>query len=81
MEVDHNERFTKLEAKFEALESRLGTSINQLTNAILQLTNKIDSVRDAVPLKVVGWMFAILVLSIAGIEGIRVAAKYFIIGG
>ena len=76
--LNHDERFMHLEAKIESLEDKLGDAIKQLTTAILQLTNKIDSVRDAVPLKVVGWMFAILVLTIAGLEGVKVLSKYFV---
>lgn len=74
--IDHSQRFERMEAKIDALEGELGSALKGLTTAITQLANKIDSVRDAVPLKVVAWMFMILVLTVSGLEGVKVLGKY-----
>lgn len=46
------------------------SSVKELTLAIKHLSNKIESVRDAVPIKVVGWMFFILTLTVGGLKAI-----------
>lgn len=45
-------------------------STDKLTNAVNSLTLRIESVRDAVPIRVVGWMFFILTLTVGGLKAI-----------
>jgi hypothetical protein len=68
--MDHEARFKTLEAKIETLEGELGFALGQLTIAIEKLANKIDSVRDAVPIKIVLYMFMIVVLAFSGLRAV-----------
>lgn len=61
--------------------SGLTSAINNLALIVTNLGNKIDSVRDAIPIKVVAWMFVILVLTIAGIQGLDWLFKVYLKGG
>lgn len=61
-------------AKQSVATESLGKTVSTLTT---QFTTFLNIAMNAIPLKAVFWMFGILVLTIGGIEAVKVASKMF----
>lgn len=75
-----NERFDKIDREMVEMKDDLASAIRELTEAVktlnIHFTTFITVAQTAIPIKAVFWMFFILVLTIAGIEGIKLLPKW-----
>lgn len=76
------ERFDRLDHEIQDLRDDLATSVRELTTAVTRLADKVDAfalvASTSVPIKIIFWMFGILVLALAGVEGVQALFKLHI---
>lgn len=84
MYPNKNGSFDQVSEELEDVKHSLTDSIEGLSSAIRMLSTKIDTLvtmyQHAVPIKVVWWMFIILLASLLGVEGIKEVFKHNILG-
>lgn len=63
------ERLGKIDQNVDEMKIDFVIAVKDLTTAINGLSLKIEAVKDSIPIKVVAWMFGILVIALIGVQG------------
>lgn len=67
--------FAKIEGQLDDIRDELSGSVRQLTAAVNRLCDKMEALermwQGSIPIKMVAYMFGILVLAIAGVQGVQ----------
>lgn len=73
---------TKIEGSLSEIRDDLASAVKDLTRAVDNLTQRIDTIatmwEKSIPLRVVTFMFGILVLTMVGVEGAQWMFKAYL---
>ena len=71
--------FERIENQLDNIKDELAHAVRDLTAAVNRLSDKMEGLEEvwqgSMPVKVVAWMFAILVLALAGVQGVEYLFK------
>lgn len=74
----YREQLRKIEAGLDQIKDDLSHSVDKLALSVDALTHRIDAAmriaETVIPIKVVFWMWAIMLVGLVGVEGVKYLA-------